>query len=244
MENKRITIKEIAKEAGVSTATVSYVINGRTDQKISAVQKEKILEIAKKYHYNRNSVASALVIGKYNLAVMCFPLTNCLFKQTDYYSAFCRLNRAFEKIGVGLFMSDDALEKTFEVDNIICIGLDGASLKTIRENNGVPISIIDSLNDCGKTFEDDYSSFKGEEKMISLPLTPSYEEYIRKHFDLTVAHSILDIDAYFASSNNQKVYIRDSSLNSYCLQKGYKAIYLDSFSEEKVSKIVDYFRSK
>ena len=43
--NKRTTIKDVAKRAGVSVATVSNVFNGI--QKVSETTRERILEIAK-----------------------------------------------------------------------------------------------------------------------------------------------------------------------------------------------------
>lgn len=64
MSSKRVSIKDIAKEAGVSTALVSYVINGNEKEK--RVGKEiaaKIREIAKKLNYQPNQVAKSLRSG-------------------------------------------------------------------------------------------------------------------------------------------------------------------------------------
>lgn len=60
MTKKPVTIKEIAKEAGVSIATVSMIFNNK-DKSISQATREKVLEIAKEKDYIPNSMARSLV---------------------------------------------------------------------------------------------------------------------------------------------------------------------------------------
>ena len=64
---KKITHGLIAKEVGVSRSTVSYVLNGRTEKKISQEVKDKILKIAKDRNYYPNHFAVSLTKGKTNL---------------------------------------------------------------------------------------------------------------------------------------------------------------------------------
>ena len=51
---KRPTIYDVAREAGVSAATVSYVINGRDDQKISDATRKKIMQIVNLFEDEEN----------------------------------------------------------------------------------------------------------------------------------------------------------------------------------------------
>ncbi|MFT6879638.1 MAG: LacI family transcriptional regulator [Psychromonas sp.] len=65
MSIKKVSMKDVAKEAGVSTALVSYVISGNEKEK--RVGKEiaiKIREIAKRLNYQPNQVAKSLRSGK------------------------------------------------------------------------------------------------------------------------------------------------------------------------------------
>lgn len=57
-----ITIKDIAKKAGVSIATVSYVLNNSAQ--ISEETRKKVLEIAKEMGYQPNNIAKSLKIKK------------------------------------------------------------------------------------------------------------------------------------------------------------------------------------
>ena len=53
--NDNITIATIAKMANVSTATVSYVINERTDKKVAEATRQKILDLCRKYNYQKGA---------------------------------------------------------------------------------------------------------------------------------------------------------------------------------------------
>ena len=64
-----VSIKDIAKECGVSVATVSKALNGHSD--ISAATKERIRRIADRMGYMPNSAARALKTNRtYNLGVL------------------------------------------------------------------------------------------------------------------------------------------------------------------------------
>jgi len=55
----KITIKDIAKECGVSITAVSFVLNGKVDS-VSKETAERILNVCKKHSYHPNYFASAL----------------------------------------------------------------------------------------------------------------------------------------------------------------------------------------
>ena len=62
---KRVSLKDIAKLAGVSPSTVSFVLNGKAKQmRISNTLAEKIIEVARKEGYHPNQVAVSLRTGK------------------------------------------------------------------------------------------------------------------------------------------------------------------------------------
>lgn len=67
---KNVTIKDIAAEAGVSIALVSFVMNNRTEPdgrkkyRVSEATRDKILEVARRLEYQPNPAARTLRKGK------------------------------------------------------------------------------------------------------------------------------------------------------------------------------------
>ena len=58
------SLKDIAKEVGVSISVVSRALNDHPDQQVSPVTKKKVEEAARRLNYQRNYTASMLARGK------------------------------------------------------------------------------------------------------------------------------------------------------------------------------------
>lgn len=74
---KRVSIKDVALKAGVSTALVSYVLNDRHTNRISKLTAEKIKSAAKELNYRPNSIARSLKAKKTNtIALLVADIAN------------------------------------------------------------------------------------------------------------------------------------------------------------------------
>ena len=61
---RRVTLTEVAKRAGVSRSAVSFVLNGRTDQRLSADTFTRVRRAAEELGYSPNATAKTLRTGK------------------------------------------------------------------------------------------------------------------------------------------------------------------------------------
>lgn len=66
-------MKDIAAEAGVSIATVSYILNNAPGQTISADTRQKVLEASERLQYSMNLAAQSLKSGKSGLVGILLP---------------------------------------------------------------------------------------------------------------------------------------------------------------------------
>jgi LacI family transcriptional regulator, galactose operon repressor len=60
LPGRRATIRDVADRAGVSTATVSFVLNGNPNERITEVVKTRVLGAARELSYHANAAAAAL----------------------------------------------------------------------------------------------------------------------------------------------------------------------------------------
>lgn len=72
MGRPNVTSADVAAAAGVSRATVSYVLNG-VDARVSEETRQRVLEAARTLGYTPNAMASALRAGRTSVVIFALP---------------------------------------------------------------------------------------------------------------------------------------------------------------------------
>lgn len=75
---KQATIKDVARKAGVSITTVSFVLNN-SNPRISAETRERVLQAVKELDYHSNKLAASMVTRKSNILGLVIPDTRNVF---------------------------------------------------------------------------------------------------------------------------------------------------------------------
>ena len=79
-KKKKVGLKEIAKDAGVSIATVSYVLSKGKNSRVSVEMSKKIEKIAKDLNYQPNRIAQSLKSGKtFTIGLIVADISNPFF---------------------------------------------------------------------------------------------------------------------------------------------------------------------
>ncbi len=143
---KKVTIHDVAKEAGVSAATVSYVINNRTDQTISEETKQKIWHIINMLNYKPSIYAKSLrAAPESKLVAVCADHSNEL-SRAEFFSVMNGLETAVEA-NYSLIFSADPFKRFTNADCIIAVGFSKEDFYKIGKANYIPLIAVDSLID-------------------------------------------------------------------------------------------------
>ena len=149
--NKKATVRDVAREAGVSTATVSYIMNDRQDQKISPETRKKVLQIANLLNYRPSHAAKSLATGRNNIIGIAYslnPQTPSRNLEITHFANLLieRLNRMNYDV---LFVSPAIAEKNVlinrNIDAIIAIDLEHEQFRSLADTYLVPVISVDML---------------------------------------------------------------------------------------------------
>ena len=179
----KATLKQIAKELGVSVSTVSKALNDSPE--ISEQTKVKIKEYAKLKNYKPNVIGLNLKNRKTKTIGVIIPnILNSFFAKV-----FSGIEKVADKKGYNVItcISNESLEKEIHTLEMLSNGtIDGFILSVSQEaqklqdynhfseiiNDGTPIVMFDRIADevdCDKVVADDFdSALKSTQHLINL----------------------------------------------------------------------------
>jgi LacI family transcriptional regulator len=156
LKNKSYSLVDIAKKLNISTTTVSFILNGKAEEKrISNALKEKVLQFVEEVNYKPNLLARSFRTGKTNIiGLMVEDISNSFFAnfarlieekayKNGYRILYCSTGNEPEKARELLQMF-----KEQRVDGYIITPTDGIKEEIAQlVKTGVPIILFDRKYD-------------------------------------------------------------------------------------------------
>ncbi len=179
MQNKS-TIKDIAKQLGVSTSLVSFVLNGKSKEKrISDEMTAKVLKVAKKMNYTPNYLAKSLRHGKSRtLGLIVADISNPFFAnltrhieiEAFKYNYHVILGNSDENLSK--FSNQLKVLKNGQVDGFIITPPHGSEKEIIElQEQNIPFVIIDRIFNIPNThsvmIDNHKASYKATERLLA-----------------------------------------------------------------------------
>lgn len=188
---KKATMKDIAAAAGVSIATVSYVLNNKEKEKINEDTKSRVFKAIEELNYVPNLNARSLVRRKSGLvgAIVVRDYENeGPWKKHSYGSFINELGGLLDKAGYHLLMTSSSLKKPEldiilqrELEAVFVIDVEEDFFYKISNRFTVPLIIVDSVI---------------EDKLFHKILPDLQEAVIRAQKDINSNDTYLITDRY------------------------------------------------
>jgi len=159
MSRKKVTSKDVAKAAGVSQATVSYVLNNVEQANISAETRQRVQQAARDLSYTPNVVARSLVQGRSNnIGVVLFHPHEQIFIDSWMPNILTGLGSVIQRYGFRLlvervndkqrYKSIINLLHSHEIAGLVVQATLGREfISTELINQGIPVVIVGGLSE-------------------------------------------------------------------------------------------------
>lgn len=142
---KKATNRDVAKLAGVSVATVSYVVNGREDQHISEETKKKVYQAINFLNYTPNPYAVGLNTKQLQSIVIRSSENVSIFMEYEILHFMRLFNAECEKSGYQLNYSTDKRATQIAASACICFDMPNVEFHKIGNENYIPVIAVDSI---------------------------------------------------------------------------------------------------
>lgn len=239
--NMKVTIKDVAKEAGVATSTVSRVLSN--SDRISDETKERVNEAIKKLNYIPNVMARGLANSRTNILAVVVPRgAEDLFENQFFIQAMKGISIYAEKRNYYIMYafhddnnSDDIWIRRFTDSNLV----DGICLLRVRahdkyvdylKENNFPFVVIGSPEETDGVLWVDNDNFKAMYDLVNLLLDRGHKNigFVGAQKSLNVSIDRLRgyreaITSRGLKVNDNLIYI-GSEFNENCGEEGIKEI--------------------
>ena len=244
---KKATIRDVANLAGVSVATVSYIINGREDQRISEATKKKVWQAINFLNYTPNPYAVGLNTDQLHSVVIRSAKDVSPMMEAEILCFMRQLSLLAEERGYSLTYSMDKRAMKVAASACICFDMPKEDFYSLAGENFIPVVAVESHVD----------------DPIFYQITPDYEklsagaqEFFRGGFayvcirpcDGEAKKKILGIfpKVYFLSSPaelskiaEENIALSQPSLFPYFEQTGKKVYRYPQYAEGRAKTVMD-----
>ncbi|MCL2051797.1 MAG: LacI family transcriptional regulator [Lachnospiraceae bacterium] len=236
--SRKVTIKDVAKEAEVSIATVSYVLNGREDQKISEKTRKKVLQVVALMNYYPNGNAKLMRSARTgNIAVIAI-CPNALYRAEVVLVLDALSAKAKERGRRLIYHRYSGAEAIANADAAVCINFSLEAFKKLGAENTIPLILADGFTDEPWCFQvnPDFSRIQGPGRLAVF-----FPENENLRNQILAAHP----DAVFISHLNDLhnapslLFTHQRTLHELLKSSGKETAFIDDFAEKRLNMLFD-----
>ena len=188
------SMQDIARRLNISRSTVSLVLSGKSDGRVSEAVKQQVIKTAKEMDYHLNELARSLRVGSSKLiSVIVTDISNEFFAQMTFHIQEAAKKAGYLVLTINSNESDEEFDQMVRmliskhVDGIIAVPTpDGAaSLKMIKDQ-GVPLVTVDRF--C-EDVDVDYvgvDNYEAAKKAVLELIAQGYKNIIMMRLDLDI----------------------------------------------------------
>lgn len=246
--SKKVTIRDIAKEAGVSIATVSYVLNNREDQSISEATRQKILQVVNLHQYRINFTAKCISSGKTNIITLFIDENKFALNKAENMLLAERLQRFAADKGYSLQLAFGKEPKKYaNCDAIVCYNVSETFFRELGEMNFCPLIALDTVIPDNELFYQIYTDYNKVKNVADKiygennykAVSPAINSRPLRDYLLATFNDVIFADKFdFANAlTNCNAVVLGEMLGGYSKRFAKDALVIDTCNADKLNKL-------